>query len=55
MSQTPHGEQRFAAGEIMRDIGIGMSGGPTILFALAPGLSAQWIATQSSPPRESHS
>jgi VIT1/CCC1 family predicted Fe2+/Mn2+ transporter len=36
---TPHIERHFTAGEIVRDIVIGMSDGLTVPFALAAGLS----------------
>jgi VIT1/CCC1 family predicted Fe2+/Mn2+ transporter len=36
---TPHIEQHFTAGEIVRDIVIGMSDGLTVPFALAAGLT----------------
>ncbi len=39
MPQTPHTERHFTAGEIVRDIVIGMSDGLTVPFALAAGLS----------------
>src|SRR5579859_5607790 len=39
MPQTPHVERHFTAGEILRDIVIGMSDGLTVPFALAAGLS----------------
>lgn len=39
MPQTPHIERHFTAGEIVRDIVIGMSDGLTVPFALAAGLS----------------
>jgi hypothetical protein len=34
MPQTPHIERHFTAGEIVRDIVIGMSDGSTVPFAL---------------------
>jgi VIT1/CCC1 family predicted Fe2+/Mn2+ transporter len=39
MPQTPHIERHFTAGEIVRDVVIGMSDGLTVPFALAAGLS----------------
>lgn len=39
MPQTPHIERHFTAGEIVRDLVIGMSDGLTVPFALAAGLS----------------
>lgn len=39
MPLTPHIERHFTAGEIVRDIVIGMSDGLTVPFALAAGLS----------------
>lgn len=39
MPNTPHIEKHFTAGEIVRDIVIGMSDGLTVPFALAAGLS----------------
>jgi len=36
---TNHTERHFTAGEIVRDIVIGMSDGLTVPFALAAGLS----------------
>jgi len=39
MPQTPHVEKHFTAGEIVRDMVIGMSDGLTVPFALAAGLS----------------
>jgi VIT1/CCC1 family predicted Fe2+/Mn2+ transporter len=39
MSQTPHVERHFTAGEVIRDMVIGMSDGLTVPFALAAGLS----------------
>ncbi len=46
MPQTPHIEQHFTAGEVVRDIVIGMSDGLTVPFALAAGLSGA-ISTTS--------
>jgi len=43
--QTPHVEQHFTAGEIVRDIVIGMSDGLTVPFALAAGLSGAVSST----------
>jgi VIT1/CCC1 family predicted Fe2+/Mn2+ transporter len=39
MPQTPHIERHFTAGEVVRDIVIGMSDGLTVPFALAAGLT----------------
>ncbi len=39
MPQTPHVERHFTAGDIVRDVVIGMSDGLTVPFALAAGLS----------------
>ncbi len=39
MPQTPHIEHHFTAGEVVRDVVIGMSDGLTVPFALAAGLS----------------
>ena len=39
MPQTPHVEKHFTAGELIRDIVIGMSDGLTVPFALAAGLT----------------
>ena len=39
MPSTPHIEKHFTAGEVVRDIVIGMSDGLTVPFALAAGLS----------------
>jgi vacuolar iron transporter family protein len=39
MPQTPHMEQHFTGGALVRDIVIGMSDGLTVPFALAAGLS----------------
>ena len=39
MPQTPHLEKHFTAGELVRDIVIGMSDGLTVPFALAAGLT----------------
>lgn len=41
----PHAEQHFTAGELVRDIVIGMSDGLTVPFALAAGLSSAVAAT----------
>lgn len=46
MPQTPHIEKHFTAGEVVRDIVIGMSDGLTVPFALAAGLSGA-ISTTS--------
>jgi len=39
MPQTPHIERHFTAGEVVRDVVIGMSDGLTVPFALAAGLT----------------
>src|SRR5580704_4576088 len=39
MPQTAHIERHFTAGEVVRDVVIGMSDGLTVPFALAAGLS----------------
>lgn len=39
MPMTPHVEQHFTAGAVVRDVVIGMSDGLTVPFALAAGLS----------------
>jgi VIT1/CCC1 family predicted Fe2+/Mn2+ transporter len=39
MPQTPHFERHFTAGDLVRDIVIGMADGLTVPFALAAGLS----------------
>ena len=39
MPQSPHVEKHFTAGDVVRDIVIGMSDGLTVPFALAAGLS----------------
>jgi VIT1/CCC1 family predicted Fe2+/Mn2+ transporter len=39
MPQTPHIERHFTAGEVVRDVVIGMADGLTVPFALAAGLS----------------
>src|SRR3982750_3697782 len=46
MHQTLHDEQHFTAGEVVRDIVIGMSDGLTVPFALAAGLSGASITTR---------
>src|SRR5258707_12442637 len=45
MPQTPHIERHFTAGEVVRDIVIGMSDGLTVPFALAAGLSGAVSST----------
>jgi VIT1/CCC1 family predicted Fe2+/Mn2+ transporter len=45
MPQTPHIERHFTAGEVIRDIVIGMSDGLTVPFALAAGLSGAVSST----------
>ena len=39
MPQTPHIERHFTAGDVVRDLVIGMSDGLTVPFALAAGLT----------------
>src|SRR6516165_4120557 len=39
MPQTPHVERHFTAGDVVRDVVIGMSDGLTVPFALAAGIS----------------
>jgi VIT1/CCC1 family predicted Fe2+/Mn2+ transporter len=46
MPQTQHTERHFTAGEVVRDIVIGMSDGLTVPFALAAGLSGA-VATSN--------
>ena len=46
MPQTPHIEKHFTAGEVVRDIVIGMSDGLTVPFALAAGLSGASISSR---------
>lgn len=45
MPMTPHVERHFTAGEVVRDIVIGMSDGLTVPFALAAGLSGAVAST----------
>ena len=45
MPLTPHVEQYFGAGALVRDIVIGMSDGLTVPFALAAGLSGAVAST----------
>src|ERR1700694_1136588 len=45
MPQTPHIERHFTAGEVVRDIIIGMADGLTVPFALAAGLSGAVSST----------
>jgi VIT1/CCC1 family predicted Fe2+/Mn2+ transporter len=45
MPQTRHVERHFTAGEVVRDIVIGMSDGLTVPFALAAGLTGVVTAT----------
>lgn len=45
MPQTRHIEKHFTAGDVVRDIVIGMSDGLTVPFALAAGLSSTVTAT----------
>jgi len=44
--ETPHVEHHFTAGELVRDIVIGMSDGLTVPFALAAGLSGAVAASK---------
>ena len=46
MPQTPHVEQHFKAGAVVRDTVIGMADGLTVPFALAAGLSGAVSTTQ---------
>jgi VIT1/CCC1 family predicted Fe2+/Mn2+ transporter len=45
MPQTPHVEKHFTAGNLVRDIVIGMSDGLTVPFALAAGISGAVAST----------
>jgi VIT1/CCC1 family predicted Fe2+/Mn2+ transporter len=45
MPQTPHIEKHFTAGDVVRDVVIGMSDGLTVPFALAAGLSGAVTST----------
>jgi VIT1/CCC1 family predicted Fe2+/Mn2+ transporter len=45
MPQTPHIEKHFTAGNLVRDIVIGMSDGLTVPFALAAGISGAVAST----------
>ena len=45
MPQTPHIERHFTAGEVVRDVVIGMSDGLTVPFALAAGLTGGLTGT----------
>jgi VIT1/CCC1 family predicted Fe2+/Mn2+ transporter len=45
MPQTPHTERHFTAGEVVRDVVIGMSDGLTVPFALAAGLTGGLTGT----------
>ena len=45
MPQTPHIERHFTAGEVVRDVVIGMSDGLTVPFALAAGLTGAITTT----------
>ena len=45
MPQTPHIERHFTAGDVVRDIVIGMSDGLTVPFALAAGLTGAVSST----------
>jgi len=46
MPQTPHLERHFTAGDVVRDIVIGMSDGLTVPFALAAGLTGGQVNTR---------
>ncbi len=46
MPQTPHVERHFTAGQVVRDIVIGMSDGLTVPFALAAGLAGAIAQTK---------
>jgi len=46
MPTTPHVERHFTAGDLVRDIVIGMSDGLTVPFALAAGLSGAINSTR---------
>src|SRR5215216_2096394 len=46
MTQTPHVEKHFTAGEVVRDVVIGMSDGLTVPFALAAGLTGAVASTR---------
>jgi VIT1/CCC1 family predicted Fe2+/Mn2+ transporter len=46
MPQTPHLERHFTAGDVVRDIVIGMSDGLTVPFALAAGLTGGQVTTR---------
>src|ERR1700687_3491124 len=48
MPQTPHIERHFTAGEVVRDVVIGMSDGLTVPFALAAGLTGGLAGTANS-------
>ncbi len=45
MSRRPHSEQHFSAGDVVRDVVIGMSDGLTVPFALAAGISGAIAAS----------
>ena len=45
MPQTPHLERHFTAGDVVRDMVIGMSDGLTVPFALAAGLTGAVAST----------
>jgi VIT1/CCC1 family predicted Fe2+/Mn2+ transporter len=45
MPRTPHIERHFTAGDVVRDIVIGMSDGLTVPFALAAGLTGAVTST----------
>src|ERR1700704_66861 len=46
MTQVPHAESHFTAGNFVRDVVIGMSDGLTVPFALAAGLSGAVQSTR---------
>src|SRR5436190_19453385 len=47
MPQTPHTERHFTAGDVVRDVVIGMSDGLTVPFALAAGLTGGLTGTHN--------
>lgn len=48
MPQTPHIERHFTAGQVVRDIVIGMADGLTVPFALAAGLTGGLTGTHNT-------
>src|SRR5213592_4547744 len=46
MPRAPHVEKHFTAGNLVRDVVIGMSDGLTVPFALAAGLSGAVASTR---------